>query len=54
MCVTMYSWRNSVSKQASLLSLTLSSKALRIGSAEERAISEGLERARYALILDME
>ena len=42
----MYSCRNSVSAKAKFFSSTLSSKAVRIGSVDERAISEGLDKAR--------
>ena len=38
----------------SLLSSQLSSKAVRMGSLLERAISEGEASARYALIRDLE
>ena len=52
-CLTMYSLLNSCSAKESLLSSQLSSKAVRIGSLLDKAIREGLARARYELILDL-
>ncbi len=44
--LTKYSLLNSCSRTESLLSSQLSSKAVRMGSLLERAMSEGLARAR--------
>jgi len=52
--LTMYSALNSCSAKNRRLSSQDSSKAVRIGSLEESAISEGLARALYALIRDRE
>ncbi len=52
--LTWYSLLNSCSAKESLLSSQLSSKAVRMGSLEERAMSEGEARARYALIRERE
>jgi len=52
--VTWYSVLNSCSIKLSRRSSHDSSKAVRMGSLEERAISDGEARARYALIRDLE
>lgn len=49
-----YSFLNSFSKLLNLRNSQLSSNAVNIGSLLDRAMRDGLAKARYALILDLE